>query len=149
MKQSGITLIEMMIVVLVLGVIAATTTPLVANAYHRQAVRTAADEFRSSHALARSVAMKYGRRAALHIGSTRFWVEADTGATSGVTDTISHVRELEKNVQMSSNRPMLCFNAKGLPSVRPPCPAPDATVVFSLGDHSDTVQISSAGRVER
>jgi prepilin-type N-terminal cleavage/methylation domain-containing protein len=74
MKQSGITLIEMMIVVLVLGVIAATTTPLVANAYHRQAVRTAADEFRSSHALARSVAMKYGRRAALHIGSTRFWV---------------------------------------------------------------------------
>ncbi len=148
MKQSGITLIEMMIVVLVLGVVAATTAPLVANAYHGQAVRTAADEFRSSPALARSVAMKYGRRAALHIGSTRFWVEADTGATSGVTDTISPVRELE-NVLMSSNRDLLCFNAKGLPSVRPPCSAPDATVVFSLGDHTETVKISSAGRVER
>jgi hypothetical protein len=66
-----------------------------------------------------------------------------------VTDTISHVRELEKNVQMFSNRSMLCFNARGLPSFRPPCPAPDATVVFNLGGHSDTVKISSTGRVER
>lgn len=150
MKKAGITLIEMMIVVLVLGVVAATTAPLVANAYHRQAVRTAADEFRSSHALARSVAMQYGRRASLHVDAAgRFWVEADTGTASGVTDTIGNVRELEKNVLMSSNRNLLCFNAKGLPSVRPPCSAPDATVVFSLGDHANTVKISPAGRVER
>ena len=149
MRQDGITLLEMLIVVLVLGVIAASTAPVVVNAYHRQAVRTAADEFRSSHALARSVAMKYGRRTSLHVGAGRFWVEADTGTVSGVTDTISHERELEQYVQMSSNRTMLCFNAKGLPSVRPPCSAPDATVVFSLGDHADTVKISSVGRVER
>jgi len=149
MKKAGITLIEMMIVVLVLGVVAATTAPLVANAYHRQAVRTTADEFRSSHALARSVAMQYGRRTSLHVdAASRFWVEADTGTASGVTDTIGNVRELE-NVLMSSNRDLLCFNAKGLPSVRPPCSAPDATVVFSLGDHTETVKISSAGRVER
>ena len=149
MKQNGITLIELMIVVLVLGVLAATTAPVVANAYHRRAVRTAADEFRSSHALARSVAMKYGRRASLHVEAVRFWIEADTGTASGVTDTISHVRELEWDVQMSSNRNLLCFNTKGLPSVRPPCSAPDATVVFTLGDHADTVKISPVGRVAR
>ncbi len=149
MKQDGITLIEMLIVVLVISVVAAITTPVVADAYHRRVVRTAADEFRSSHALARSVATKFGRRAVLHIGSARFWVEADTGAASGVTDTISYVRELEKNVEMFSDRSMLCFNAKGLPSVSSLCPAAEATVVFNLGDHSDTVKISSTGRIER
>lgn len=149
MKQAGITLIEIMIVVLVLGVVAATTAPLVANAYHRQAVQTAADEFRSSHALARSAAIKHARRTSLHVEAARFWVEADTGAATGVTDTITYVRELANNVQMSSNRTILCFNAKGLPSVRQPCEAPDATIVFSLGDHADSVKISPVGRVER
>ncbi len=152
LRQAGITLADLAVTLAFVGVVLAIATPPLAKLYKRNATRLAAGEFVTTHRLARSMALEYGRVAELHIDAAgdRFWVEVDTGYAGGVSDTIGQVRNIgEFGVGITSNRSLLCFDSRGLPTVRSYCDEADALVVFTREDKSDTVKISAFGKLLR
>lgn len=153
MNKKGFSIAELMVVLILVGVAVAIVSPGINKAFRRTGVRTAVDEFSSTHSLARSAAVRYGRTSELHIDATnaRFWVEVDTSSTSTVVkDTIGVVKFLDSSgVTISTATDLLCFDARGLPSTRSPCDQADAEIVFSSGSRVDTVTITPLGRVLR
>lgn len=150
--RAGITLADMVLALTLVGVALAVATPPLAKLYKRNATRLAAGELVTAHRLARSMALEHGRVAELHIDAAgdRFWVQVDTGYAGSLSDTIGAVRNVgELGVRISSNRSLLCFDSRGLPTVRSYCDEADAIVVFSREDKSDTVNISAFGKVLR
>jgi hypothetical protein len=122
-----------------------------ADAVRRSGPQLAADQFVTAYWLARSAAARYGRVAELHIdvAAGRFWVEVDTARLGGVTDTIGTVRNVPQAVSLTSNRSMVCFEPRGLPTTRGSCEAANATVVFTQDGKSDTVKVTTLGKVLR
>lgn len=152
MRNAGFTLIEMMIVVVILGLVAVFALPKLAATFGKRSTRTAADQFVLAHSVARATAVRYGRVAELHIdaGNARFWVEVDTSQAGGVRDTVGPVNVLgEGAVTITSNRTLLCFDSRGLPTTRGACEVPSATVDFSLSGNVSTVNVSALGKVLR
>ncbi len=106
----------------------------------------------STHNLTRSIAVRHGRTAELHIDASagRFWVEVDTGTTSVVKDTVGVIKDLSTNdVSITSDRAILCFDSRGLPTTRGACDAADATLILTSGSRVDTLSITALGRVLR
>ena len=152
MKHKGFTIVELVIVLVLAGIAIAIVSPPLNRAFQRTGTRAAMDEFASTHSLARSAAVRFGRISELHIDATngRFWVEVDTSSTGGVKDTVGVVKYLEgTGVTLESDRTLLCFDARGLPTTRDSCEAPDATLRFTSGDKERIVTITALGRVLR
>jgi len=152
MRKNGFTVTELVIVLLLAGIVVAVATPTLSSAFRRTATQAAVDEFISTHTLARSVAVRYGRTAELHINSAteRFWVEVDTSSAGGVSDTVGVVKDLTgMGVGVASDRTVVCFDSRGLPTTRGVCEAADATLIFTAPGRADTLQITALGRVLR
>ncbi len=145
---------ELMIVLVLVGAIAAIIGPGLAEWYRRKAIVAARDQFVSTHRFTRSVAVRYGRVAELHIDASnnRYWIEVDTSGTNQ-RDTIGAVRSMA-NMAFTSTRQLLCFDTRGLPTTRTTsagasCGAADVTVVFTVRGEVDTVQTTALGKVLR
>ncbi len=153
MTTRGYTSLEIAVVLVSIGALAATAIPQFSAAQARLAVRHAADEFVAAHQLTRAVALRSGRVAELRIDATagRFWVEIDTSvARIGVTDTIGAVRSVStNNVSMTSTRGLLCFDGRGLATPVWACPPANATVTFNRGEFADTVKTTLTGKILR
>lgn len=150
--KKGFTVVELLVVLILAGIAIAIISPSLSRAFRRTGVRAAVDEFSSTHSLARSTAVRYGRLAELHIDAVgmAFWVEVDTSSGGGVRDTIGVVKYLDANdVTVQSNRALLCFDARGLPSTRGSCESADAQLIFTSGSRVDTVSITALGRILR
>jgi len=149
----GFTLLEVIITVFLLAIIAAIGTPKLSAALRRRVTQSAADQFVTAQSLARATSLRYGRVAQLHIdpSTTRFWVDVDTSANGvGQRATIWYVRSLARpGLVMSSNRSLLCYDARGLPLVLGACESGDATVIFTATDKADTVRTAVLGKVVR
>jgi len=152
-RQRGFTLLEIIITLFLLAIIAAMGAPRLSAALRRRTTQTAADQFVTAHSLARATAVRYGRVAQLHIDptTTRFWVDVDTSANGvGQRATIWYERKLaQPGLAMSSNRGLLCFDARGLPLVLGACESGDATVIFTAIDRADTVKTAALGKILR
>jgi type IV fimbrial biogenesis protein FimT len=152
-RQRGFTLLEVIIVLALLAIIAAMGAPKLSAALRRRTTQTAVDQFATAHSLARITALRYGRVAQLHIdaSATRFWVDVDTSANGvGQRSTIWYERKLgQPGLVMSSNRSLLCFDARGLPLVLGSCESGDATVIFTATDRADTVRTAALGKILR
>ena len=150
MKNTGYTLMELMIVLVLTGLALAIATPPMADAVRRTQTQVAGDEFLTRHGLARSVAIRFGRLTEVHIDATngRFWVEVDTSQAGGMKDTIGVVKHLE-NMSLTSDRSLLCFDSRGLPTTRGSCESADATLVFTAENVVDTLKITALGKVLR
>ena len=152
--MGGFTLIEMVIVMVLAGVILAIAIPQVGRAYRQRLPHLAADEFVTAYMVARSAAVRLGRTTLLHIDASDavVWVESEVGAAR---DTVGSVRRIaDAPVQVSSDRSLLCFDGRGLPTTRVlkgglRCQAPDATVVFSTSGNADTLRTTALGKVLR
>lgn len=152
MKKSGFTILELVIVLVLASLAIAIATPSLSSAFRKTGLRASMDEFISTHSLARSAAVRHGRTAELHIDDTngRFWVEVDTGTTVSFNDTVGVVKDVTtKDVTLYSDRAMVCFDARGLPTTRGSCEAADATLVFVTAARTDTLTITALGRVMR
>jgi prepilin-type N-terminal cleavage/methylation domain-containing protein len=151
--RRGFTLLEIIITMCLLAVIATMGSVRLATALRRRATQTAADQFATTHSLARATAVRYGRVSQLHIDAAtrRFWIDIDTSATgSGQRATIWYVRNLtQPGLSMSSNRTLLCFDARGLPWTTAPCEPADAQVIFTSVERADTVRTASLGKILR
>jgi Tfp pilus assembly protein FimT len=144
-------MVEVMFVVVISGMITAIGVPKLRNALRQRAVRAAGNELVLAHSLARSTALRFGRSAQLRIDVTRgrFWVDVDTSGT-GVRDTIGVIHSVaEQNMQISSNRAVLCFDARGLAVINATCSAGDALIVLRSQNWTDTVRITPLGKVLR
>ncbi len=152
--RGGFSLLEVVTVLLVLGGLAGTVTPMIADAWERMAVKGAADRFTSAHQKARTAAVRFGAVAELHIDAPtdRFWVQIDTTVSgSGVMDTIGAVVDLgEDQVDLRATKSLLCFDPRGLVAAAAGCPTTgSAGFGFSRGSSSDTVWVTASGLLFR
>lgn len=152
-SRRGFTLIDVIITLGLLAIIAAMGTPRLSAALRRRTTQTAANQFVTAQSLARATSIRYGRVAQLHIdaSTTRFWVDVDTSAYGvGQRATVWYVRDLARpGLVMTSNRSLLCYDARGLPLVLGACESGDATVVFTATEKADTVRTALLGKVLR
>jgi prepilin-type N-terminal cleavage/methylation domain-containing protein len=155
MRNSGFTLVEMLLVVAILAILLGFAVPPLALWYRGRAIRGAADQFVSAHTVARTTAVRFGRLAELHIdqGNNKFWVVVDT-TDAGVQDTIGAMREMPSGVTFTSTRDLLCFDARGLPSERTTsqgqtCDPADVSLVFTSESETVTVTTTALGKVLR
>ncbi len=149
-RSDGFSLIEMLIVITVMGVLVAILMPRMVTSFRQRATRGAVDRLATTHGLARATAIRFGQVAELHIDATnrRFWVEVDTSGT-GIRDTVGLINHLAEQVTMTSNRSLLCFDARGLTTTRSTCESGDALVQFSMAGRTDTFQTTVLGKVLR
>ncbi len=78
------------------------------------------------------------------------WVEVDTSSAGGVKDTIGAIRDFSGyGVDLVSDRALLCFDARGVPSALGPCESGDAQLSFISGDETRHLTITRLGRVMR
>ena len=152
-NRRGFTILESIMVMSVIGIVAATGGPKISAALQRRTTASAADQFVLTHSLTRSTALRYGRVAQLHVDTTgqRFWVDVDTSANGiGQRATIANVRYVNDNgLHMTTNRALLCFDASGIASSAGSCESGDANVIFSDGVMADTVATTLLGKVLR
>jgi prepilin-type N-terminal cleavage/methylation domain-containing protein len=150
-QRPGFTIIEAIMVLSVLGIVATIGGPKVSLVLQRRSTASGADQFVVTHSLTRSTALRYGRVAQLHIDEPgqRYWVDVDTSANGiGQRATIASVRYTTDNgLHMTSNRALLCFDARGIASTNGSCESGDARVSFSDGAMADTVTTTILGKV--
>jgi prepilin-type N-terminal cleavage/methylation domain-containing protein len=151
--RRGFTLIETIMVLGLTGIVAAIGGPKIAAALQRRTTASAADQFALTHSLGRSTAIRFARVAQLHIDAAgkRFWVDVDTSANgTGQRAIIGNVRDMSASgLSMTSNRALLCFDARGLPSTTGGCDPADAKVAFADGATADTVVTTVLGKILR
>ena len=155
MLSKGFTLIELLIVITIIGAMTAIALPKMVNMFQGRAVPNAADQFVATHTFAKATAIRLGRLAELHIdaANNRYWVEIDTSGTGNRMKPGGY-RYVTDNVGMTSNRSLVCFDQRGLPTTRTTtaglsCQAADLRAIFSLGSRTDTVQTTALGKVLR
>jgi prepilin-type N-terminal cleavage/methylation domain-containing protein len=153
LNRQGFTVIEAVMVLTVIGIVAATAGPKVSAALQRRTTASAADQFVLIHSLTRSTALRYGRVAQLHVdvAGQRYWTDVDTSANGiGQRGTIGNIRYISDNgLRMASNRALICFDARGIASTNGSCEPGDAKVSFSSGLVADTVRTTVLGKVLR
>ena len=90
----GFSAMELVTAMAIMGIILAIGVPKMLEGAHRAQRRSASNRFISAHALTRATAIRYGRRAELHIDVTNraFWIEVDTTGLGGIPPRVAPVR---------------------------------------------------------
>lgn len=156
-STEGVSLVEVAVVVVVLGIVLLIALPSLARTRARVGVMVARENFATLHALARQISIQYGRISKLHVdpGSGRVWVTVDTSrrAAVQVLDTIGEISvsggEVGGGVRLEGAPRTICFDPRGLATARGDCDLPNATLVFRCGAVADTITVSRLGRVLR
>ena len=146
MNRRGFTLVELVIVLAISALLLASSVSAVSARLASGEV-TAADAFRTAHALARATAVHQGRIAELHIDpeASRFWVAVRDESGSGALVKEFYVPEA---VRLTSDRSLVCFDARGLAVTGSGCEPGNLVATFSLGsDLSDTVRTTLVGGI--
>jgi prepilin-type N-terminal cleavage/methylation domain-containing protein len=150
--QAGLTLPELVLTLVVLGILLALAIPRIDNGLRRVRLQSASAELSTAHFLARTSAMRYGRPAQLHIDAANgnFWVQVDTSISAGTLDTVGSIHRMSSaGITITSTRAILCFDRRGLAYTAGNCEAPDATITFSLAGRTDTVRTTAIGKIIR
>ena len=145
-NANGFTILELVIVLIFMSLLMLIATPKIISQRYAAQRRMAIRQFVSTHSLTLATAVRYGRTAELHVDAPgrRFWLEVDTGQTSGITDTVRMI-SLTADLTMSTDRTILCFDARGLATTAGSCEPGNALVTFAEPGKTDTVRFSALG----
>ena len=146
MGRKGFSTIEMVIVVVMIGIIAAIGWPRLRRGYEKQQVRSAKALIATLVATARGTAVQRGCNARLNLSSDSIWVTA-----CGVNPPAASVRVGTKKVVgsefgvvLSSTQPSIVYDPRGLTTVFA------RTTVRVVGPHyRDSVIVNEVGKVVR
>ncbi|PYO38635.1 MAG: hypothetical protein DMD33_20660 [Gemmatimonadetes bacterium] len=149
MNRSGFTTIEMVIVVVIIGIIAAMTFPTIRRTLDKTNVRSARVAVGTLAATARAAAVQRGCRGTLHFTSATSTVWVTTWCPPKL-DTVGSVQSLSTRfkVVMSASRDSVQYDPRGLSMDN----FPSTTVVRltgSIASNQDSVQINPIGKVVR
>ncbi len=149
MRTKGFTTIEMVMVVVIIGVIAAVGFPRIRGALASQNVRSARAAAQTFVVKARAVAVQRGCRGTLHTPADgRMWVTVCrvVPAAGSTVDTLGPIETLATryNVTITPSRDSISFDARGLKinfeRVR---------VTFVHGSITDSLVVNEVGKVVR
>lgn len=137
-RRCGVTLLEMLVVLVVLGVLLALTVPRAVGAADRAAVRSAAGELVTLFSRARREAVRRRTPVALRLDRTRGAVWLALG------DSLLLRRELGASygVRLVTTRDSMAYDARGLG-----VGAANLSVRVERGVAAETVVVSRLGRV--
>lgn len=149
MRNKGFTTIEMVIVVVLMGVIAAMAFPRIRGALDRQNVRSARAAAQTFVVKARAAAVQRGCRGTLHLPADgRMWVTICrvVPAAGSTIDTLGPIETLGSryNVTITPSRDSVMFDARGMK-----INFERVTVVFTHGSITDSLVVNELGKVVR
>ena len=145
-NRSGFSLIELIVVLAVATVLLGSSVSAVSARLSNNEA-TAADDFRTAHALTRATAVGRGQVAELHIDAdaSRFWVEVRDG---GGSMTVVREFSVSEAVHFTSDRSVICFDARGLALTGSECQPGNLEATFSLGSApGETVRTTLMGAI--
>jgi prepilin-type N-terminal cleavage/methylation domain-containing protein len=146
MGRKGFTTIEMIIVVILIGVIAAIGLPRLRQGLEKQNVRSSKALIATLAATARGTAIQRGCSATLNLTVDSIWVTAcgvNPPAASVQVGTKKLVGD-EFGVTLSSNNPTVVYDPRGIATVF------QTTTVRVIGpNYQDSVVINEVGKVKR
>ena len=145
-KDGGFTVIELVVVLMLMGIVAALAQPSMSEYVNRSKTRRALDRVTGEILSARMLAVRSGERAVLELSGPdryRLWVEGTP------VDTIRNVSLAADYPGVTLEAPgftggRLVFNGRGL-LVDPG----SGLVIARMGRRADTLKITAAGRIYR
>jgi len=138
----GITFVELLLVLVLIGLVTAVATPSLGRAVHRLAVREGAERYASVHHAARVLAVARGRLARIELDSSAHRATIALLDPSGAWDTVD-VRSLGP-ARMTFSRGTVTFSPLGIG-----WGASNTRIVFSSGTAADTLVVARTGRLRR
>lgn len=146
MGRKGFSAVEVMIVMVLVGVIAAIGFPRLRQGLEKQQVRSSKALIATMVATARGTAIQRGCAATLNITGDSVWVTAcgvNPPAPSVTVGTKKLVGSMY-NVQLSSSGPSIVYDPRGITRVFQP------TTIHVISPHyRDSVMINELGKVRR
>ena len=144
-KRDGYTLFELLVVVTIIGAVAALAIPKVKGPMLRESVRSARRAMVTQLAVARSAAASRGCRSVVHVvagASARSWVTTCLTVGTGV-DTVGTVEQLSDRYSVSvvSSVDSITFAPNGLAFG-----AGWASLKFNRVGYSDSLAVSPLGK---
>lgn len=137
-RADGLTLAELLVALLVLGVLLSLALPPFAAAADRAAVRSAVSELASTFAAARQLAIHQRTAVAVEIDTTAGAVRARAGGAVVLERGI----RTAYSVRLSTTRDSMAYDARGLG-----IGAANLSVVARRGRSAETLFVSRLGRV--
>jgi prepilin-type N-terminal cleavage/methylation domain-containing protein len=136
--RRGMTMVELLVMVAILGVLAAIAVPRAVMAVDRLSVRGATQDVVLTLAAARAAASRRGAYASFVADTRRGRVRAVSGGEVLVERDLAQLR----GIKLEASRESVTFAPGGLG-----WGAANTTVIVSRGGRSDTVVMSRLGRV--
>jgi type IV pilus assembly protein PilA len=144
-RDGGFSLIEIVVVLALMGIVAALAQPAMGEYVNRGKTRRALDRLSGDIAMTRMLAVRSGDRAVLEVSGTdsyRIWVESVPVDTLREVSLATDCAGVELLAPTADGR--LVFNGRGL-LITPGTGA----VIARMGGSADTLKITAAGRVYR
>jgi prepilin-type N-terminal cleavage/methylation domain-containing protein len=110
-SSSGFTLIEMMVVTIIIGVIAAIAAPNFLGLLNRNRINDAAQQVEGALKEAQRQALRRGKQCTIAISSTNKTIS--NSGTSGCLLSERDLKKIDNSIQLSSNTTSIVFSGKG------------------------------------
>lgn len=147
----GFTLIEMLLVLTLATVLLGIAMPAVVSTRDSVALNNGRAGVSSTVSVARAASSRYGRTSylVLDAAADEIRVEADTTADGGQPPVTLHRLDVwsELRLNLRASEPLLCLDPRGLVVAAGPCPGTGVVIYLDRGVHTDSVVVSSTGRV--
>jgi prepilin-type N-terminal cleavage/methylation domain-containing protein len=143
MNRRGVTLLELMIVLVLIGAIAGYAFPRIGDAVTNQSVKSARVAMVALFAKARYTAIGRGSTTSFIVNNGQITVQSNNPVTN-VTETVGVPEDLvaRYGVTVSPSSLTLTFDPRGVGTA-----AGQTTISITKGSHATSLVISAAGRV--
>ena len=151
--RRGLTLVELVVVILILGILGALATPRFMDAVQGARLKAAARSVRSDLEYLRDCAINRGRSVEVQFdaaGDRYVSPAVDHPDRPGRALAVDVKERFDPAIELSADfagQPTVMFDLSGVPRVEGDAIA-SGRVVLSLGNHSLTVVVRASGRVE-